>query len=127
MHLDKSSKTHQRCFTFFLSCISAPFSKYMNVRNIQTWLKILNQLYIYSIVVFYLFMVSVWFLQQGKRVVIRSLEKASDVYSSYEFWGLNLGHQAWRQALSAEPFYMSPTLLTLNVRFLSLRFLPLPP
>lgn len=76
MHLEKSSKTQQRCFRFSSSCISAPVSKYMSVRNIQNWLKILNQLYIYLFnCCFYLFMVSVWFLQQGKCVVIRSLEK----------------------------------------------------
>lgn len=47
------------------------------------------------------------------------------VISESEFWALNIGQQAWWQALSDDPSYMTTTLLTIDITYFSVTFLPL--
>lgn len=77
----------------------------MSVRIIQTWLQVLKKLFLYLIALTFIHSWSLCVGEYTKVSVNRSLENMGSVYLSYEFWGFNLGHQAWQQALSAEPSY----------------------
>lgn len=130
MHLDKSSKTHQRCFKFSSSCIGAPVSKYMSVRNIQTWLKILNQLYIHPIVSF-IYLWSLCGSWSKVSVVIRSLEKAGDVYSIIWVLGIEFRSSSWAASIICWAILYEPNsthfkchiLVTLFSAFSPLRYI----